>query len=80
MFHCYNTCQFKNLGLQANVGCADITMLFSSITNRISTFASKISILYVIFHDSEFYSWNLLGAAFLEFVKVREFYKIFKKL
>jgi len=33
---------------QANVGSADITMLFSS-TNCISTIASKISILSVIF-------------------------------
>jgi len=32
---------------QGSVGSADITMLFSSITNCISTFASKISILSV---------------------------------
>ena len=46
-------------------------MLFSSIT-----FASKISILTVFFHDSEFYCQNSL--AFLKFVIIREFYKFFK--
>ena len=35
-------------------GSADITMLFSTLTNCISTFASKISILSVLFYDSEF--------------------------
>jgi len=38
-----------------NVGSADDTMLFSSITNLVSTSASQISIPCVIFHDSEFY-------------------------
>ena len=38
-----------------NDGSADITMMFYSITNCISTFASKVSILSVLFHDSEFY-------------------------
>ena len=48
---------------QTNVSSADITMLFSS--NCIRMFAWKISILSVIFHDSEFcfkihkYSWIL---------------------
>ena len=47
-------------------------MLFSSVTNSISMFASQISIVYAIFHDSEFYFKNSL--AFLKFVKIREFY------
>ena len=38
----------------ANVGSADITMLFSFINNRISTFASKISIVSIFFHDNKF--------------------------
>ena len=46
-------------------------MLISSITNCISTFASKLSILSVIFPDSEFHFKNLL--ALLRFVKIREF-------
>jgi len=41
---------------------SDIAILFSSITNCISTFASKISILSVIFHDSEF--------SFLKFISI----------
>ena len=41
---------------QANDGSADITMLLSSfITNCISTFASKISVPSVIFHNNELY-------------------------
>ena len=51
-------------------------MLFFSITNLISTFASKISILSTIFHDIEFYLKNSL--AFLKFVKIQEFYDFFK--
>jgi len=62
---------------QASVGSVDITMLFFSITNCISTFASKISILSTIFHDIEFYFINSL--AFLKFVKIHEFYDFFKK-
>jgi len=49
---------------------------FSSITNCISTFASKNSALSVIFHDSKFYFKNLL--AFLKFMKIGEFYEILK--
>jgi len=37
----------KNLGLQANVGSADMTMLFYSVTNCISKFASKISVISI---------------------------------
>ena len=48
------------------VGSDDITILFSAITNCISTFASKIPILSVIFHDSEILFWSS-SAAFLKF-------------
>jgi len=51
-------------------------MLFSSITNCISTFASNISVLCAIFHDSEFYFLNSL--AFLKLVKIREFCAVLK--
>ena len=61
----------------ANVGSADITMLFSFINNRISTFASKISIVSIFFHDNKFdFFLNLL--AFSKFVKIREFYEFLK--
>jgi len=41
-----------------------------------STFPSKISILSVILHDSEFYFRNLL--AFSNFVKIRKLYEFLK--
>ena len=61
---------------QASVGSVDITMLFSSITNCISTFASNISIPSVIFHVSEFYFQNSLAR--LKFVKIRGFCEFIK--
>ena len=48
------TYMYSVLAGQMNDGCADITMMFYSITNCISTFASKVSILSVLFHDSDF--------------------------
>jgi len=46
------------------------------ITNRISTFASKISFLFLIFHNTEFYFKNSL--AFLKLVKIYKFYEFLK--
>jgi len=49
------THMYSVLAGQMNDGSADITMMFYTITNCIRTFASKVSILSVLFHDSEFY-------------------------
>jgi len=51
-------------------------MLFSYITNCISTYASKISILSVIVHDIEFLLLKFVSI--LKLVKVREFYEFLK--
>jgi len=47
-----------------------LALLFPSITDCISTFASKISILSVIFHNSEFYFFKLIGI--LKIHKIRK--------
>ena len=52
-------------------------MLFSSMNNCSSTFASKISVLSIFFYDSELYFF-INSLAFLKFVKVRKFYEFLK--
>jgi len=76
MFELRNRHFVTHVHWQTSVASADIIMLFSSITNCISTFASNISIPSVIFHVSEFYFQNSLAR--LRFVRIRGFCEFIK--